>query len=163
MGAARRKPTENRVMKKYLAILLGVALVAGTTVGDVVGQERKPDERKTDAPGPLNKSEDGRKSDAGTTAKPKTITGSVKSTADDGIVVSGVEKGQDREWAFSVDEKTTIRKGEKAVSRAELKAGDSVTVSYTDAGGKVVARTVTVKESRGDAKTDAKGRPASRQ
>jgi hypothetical protein len=150
-------------MKKYLAVLLGMVLLAGAAVGSVGGQEKRPDERRTDGAGAQKKSDDGRKSDAATSAKLKTVTGVVKSTADDGIVLSGAEKGKDRDWAFSVDEKTSIKKGGKAVAPAELRTGDPVTVSYTEAAGKVLARTITVRDAPGQSKADGKGRPATKQ
>ena len=54
-------------------------------------------------------------------------------------------KGKDEEWTFGVDPKTAIKKGGKAITAADVKAGDSVQVKYTEDAGKMMAQSVTVK------------------
>jgi hypothetical protein len=56
----------------------------------------------------------------------RTVIGTVQSTTADAIVVRGMEKAKEREWAFSVDDKTTVLKGGQHASAATLKAGDRV-------------------------------------
>ena len=74
----------------------------------------------------------------------RTVNGTVQSTTGTAIVVRGMEKDKERDWAFSVDDKTTIRKGGQGASAATLKEGDRVTVNYTERDGKIVAQSVTV-------------------
>ena len=74
----------------------------------------------------------------------RSVTGTVKKTTDTGFVVVGRESGQkDKEWAFVLDAGTRIEAGGK--SATELRAGDAVTVTYTNRDGKIVAQSVTVK------------------
>jgi Cu/Ag efflux protein CusF len=79
----------------------------------------------------------------------RTVKGTVKSTTADAIVVRGIEKEKEREWAFSVDNNTTVRKGNQSASAAQLKEGDSVTVNYTERDGKIIAQSVTVTDGGG--------------
>jgi Domain of unknown function (DUF5666) len=74
----------------------------------------------------------------------RTVNGTVQSTTGTAIVVRGMEKDKERDWAFSVDDKTTVRKGGQGASAATLKEGDRVTVNYTERDGKIVAQIVTV-------------------
>ena len=75
-------------------------------------------------------------------ADARSVTGKVKRTMDDGLVVVGREKGKkDREWAFVVEAGTRI---DGAQGASGLKEGDPVTVRYTDRDGKMVAEHVTV-------------------
>lgn len=77
--------------------------------------------------------------------KTRRVDGVVKSAQADGIVVSGKEKSKERDWAFSVTEKTTIKRGPDTVMATDLKPGDAVTVNYTEQDGKVIAQSVTLK------------------
>ena len=75
----------------------------------------------------------------------KSASGTVKSASADSLVVGGKMKGKDEEWTFGVDSKTTIKKGGKAITAADVKAGDSVQVKYTEDAGKMMAQSVMVK------------------
>ena len=79
----------------------------------------------------------------------RTVTGTVQSTTANAIVVRGMEKDKERAWAFSVDDKTTVRKGGQGHSAAALKEGDKVTVNYAERDGKIVAQSVTVTSGAG--------------
>jgi hypothetical protein len=71
------------------------------------------------------------------------VTGTIKQTMDNGLVVVGRETGKaDREWAFTLDASTRVDRAGQAVS--DLRQGDPVTVSYTNRDGKVVAQNVTL-------------------
>jgi hypothetical protein len=73
------------------------------------------------------------------------VTGTVKTATDAGIVVVGDEPGNtQREWVFAVDDHTRIEAGGNTRPLTALKEGDSVTVTYEDRAGKVVAQRVTV-------------------
>ena len=93
------------------------------------------------------------KSTAGAqSAKARRVDGIVKSVEPNGFVVSGKEHKKDRDWAFAITDKTTMKRGE-----TELKAGDAVTVEYVEHDGKVVAQSVTVKEGRTSRPAEASG------
>jgi Cu/Ag efflux protein CusF len=74
----------------------------------------------------------------------KTVSGTVKSTTRDGFVVTSKEDNKDREYAFSVDEKTMVRKGTQPGAPGDLRPGDRVTVNFAARDGKSLAHTVTV-------------------
>ena len=76
---------------------------------------------------------------------PRSVTGSVRIATDEGLVVMGHEPGQqDKEWAFAFDRSTRIDADGKTRAATDLRAGDAVTVSYTDRDGKIVAQNVKV-------------------
>jgi hypothetical protein len=75
----------------------------------------------------------------------RSVTGSVKTASDRGLVVVGHEDGQkDREWAFAFDRNTRIEADGKTRAATELRAGDAVTVTYADRDGKILAQNVKV-------------------
>lgn len=123
-------------MKKLVALLIGFAFVAGT-VGMAAAQT-------TPAPAPAKKSAE-KMDTKKPAAKAKSASGTVKSAAADSLVVAGKEKGKNAEWTFAVDPKTTLKKSGKAITAADVKAGDTVDVRYTEDGGKAMAQSVTVK------------------
>ena len=135
-------------MKKLIALLIGIAFVAGLS-GSVLAQgtTTAPKEgTKTDKPA-------GEKKPAAHNAN-----GTVKTAAADSIVVAGKAKGKDTEWTFAVDPKTKIRKGGKDITAADLAAGDSVNVRYHEDMGKNVADTVMVRAAKKPAEA-AKAEP----
>jgi Domain of unknown function (DUF5666) len=97
-----------------------------------------------------------------TEAKAKKAHGMVKSASADSVVVAGKEKVQgskemkDAEWTFAVDSKTAIRKSGKAVTSADLKAGDQVEVRYMDHSGKMTAVAIQIKPTTAAAKPTEK-------
>jgi hypothetical protein len=74
----------------------------------------------------------------------KTVTGTVKSATKDGFVVTGKEGDKEREYAFSIDDKTMVRNGNQRGSLSDLRPGDRVTVTFTGREGKSFAQMVTV-------------------
>ena len=86
----------------------------------------------------------------------KNASGTVKSASAGSITVAGKDKGKDAEWTFAVDPKTTIKKGGKSITTADVKAGDSVSVQYMEHEGKPVASAVTVKVPPAAKKADDK-------
>ncbi len=89
-------------------------------------------------PGP-DTARGGDRSNVGT----RSVTGTVKKSTDNGLVVIGREAGQkDKEWAFALESGTRIEAGEK--SAPGIREGDAVTVTYTNRDGKIVARSVKV-------------------
>ncbi len=142
-------------MKKLLALFVAIAFAAGTT-GFAVAQttttpapatEKKADDKKMDKMGEKK---------AEKKMPTKSASGTVKSAGADSVVVAGKEKGKDAEWTFAVDAKTMIKKGGKAITAGDLKAGDSVSVKYHEMDGKAVARAVTVRGGSMAKKEEAK-------
>lgn len=133
-------------MKKLIALSVAVMFALGTA-GFVAAQEKKAEEKK-----PEMKSEMKAKKPAA-----KTASGTVKSASADSVVVAGKERGgKEAEWTFAVDAKTSIKKSGKAITAADIKAGDSVQVKYTEADGKAMAHSVTVKGMPAAKKMDDK-------
>ena len=126
-------------MKKLIAVLMGVAFVAGIS-GAALAQAPAP---KTDKPAETTKPAEAPK-------KPMmhSAFGTVKSAAADSIVVAGKTKGKDAEWTFAVEPKTKIRKANKDITAADLAAGDAVSVHYHADGGKNVADSVMVRPAK---------------
>ena len=130
-------------MKRLIAVMLGVAFVAGTA-GSVLAQSTT-----TPPPATAPKAEDKKPMDAKKPAA-HNASGTVKTAAADTLVVSGKAKGgKDAEWTFAVDPKATkIRKAGKDISAADLVAGDSVNVRYHEHEGKNVAESVMVRTAK---------------
>lgn len=79
-------------------------------------------------------------------SRTRSVTGTVKTRTDNGLVVMGREAGQtnDKEWAFALEPGTKIESAGKPQVVSALREGDAVTVTYTDLEGKVVARNIKV-------------------
>jgi uncharacterized protein DUF5666 len=134
-------------VKKLLALSIVIAFAAGTAGFSFAQTATTPPattppatEKKADDK--MDKSE---KMGAKKKMASKSASGTVKSAGADSLVVAGKEKGKEAEWTFAVDPKTTIKKGGKAITAADLKAGDNVSVRYHDMDGKAVAQAVTVR------------------
>jgi hypothetical protein len=131
--------------------LTGIAGVAAAQTTTPPATEKKAEEKKA---GGMKK------------MARKSASGTVKSASADSITVAGKAKGKDAEWTFAVDPKTTIRKAGKAITPADVKAGDSVSVQYMEHDGKPVASNVTVrpaptaKKTAKKADTKAEAKPA---
>ena len=134
-------------MKKLIALLIGVAFVAGVS-GSALAQgttTAPKDEKKMDKPA------------AAAEKKPAAhnASGTVKTAAADSLVVAGKTKGKDAEWTFAVDPKTKIRKNGKDITAADLAAGDNVSVRYHEDAGKNVADAVMVRAAKKPAEAAA--------
>jgi hypothetical protein len=85
----------------------------------------------------------------GSTSPKKTasrnVSGTVKTSSMETVVVAGRDKGKDAEWTFAVEPTTHIRKGGKSIIAGDLKPGDAVQVRFTEQGGKAMARSIVVK------------------
>ena len=125
-------------MKKLIAMCVALVFAMGTA-GLAVAQEKKAEEKKSEMKSDTKMDKKEKKAAA------KSASGTVKSASADSLVVGGKMKGKDEEWTFGVDPKTTIKKGGKAITAADIKAGDSVQVKYTEDAGKMTAQSVTVK------------------
>jgi hypothetical protein len=134
-------------VKKLIATCVAVVFALGTAGLAMAQGEKKMEEKKSEM-----------KMDKKADKKPaaKTANGTVKSASADSLVVAGKSKGKDEEWTFGVDSKTSIKKSGKSITSADVKAGDSVTVRYTEDGGKATAQSVTVKGAPAAKKMDDK-------
>lgn len=118
--------------KKLFVLLLSAVFLFGTAGLAAADKHemKKPEAKKMEkAPGKA-------------VGKSKNANGTVKAASADGVTVVGKDK---KEWMFSVDAKTSIKKAGKAITAADLKAGDPVHVQFTDAEGKTLAKAITVK------------------
>ena len=118
--------------KKLFVLLLSAVFLFGTVgLAAAAQHEKKPEAKKME------------KADK----KPavKNANGTVKTASADGVTVVGKAGKDTKEWMFSVDAKTSIKKAGKAITAADLKAGDPVNVRFTEADGKMVAQAITVR------------------
>jgi len=127
----RRRPGEgSRAMRGFLpaALALTMACYALPVAGQQPEVKPRPSAAREES------------------TKARSVTGSVKTATDKGLVVVGREAGQkDKEWAFGLDSATRIEAGGMMKAAADLREGDAVTVTYTSRDGKIVAQSVTVK------------------
>jgi len=146
-------------VKSFVAPIIAVVLGIGS-VGTALAQATSTAPAQT--PAPAGTSAPAQSKQKPVEAKAKKAVGMVKSSAADSVVVAGKEKVQgtkemkDAEWTFAVDSKTAIRKSGKAVTPADLKAGDQVEVRYTDHGGKMTAVAIQIKPTTAAAKSTEK-------
>jgi hypothetical protein len=80
----------------------------------------------------------------------RNVSGTVRSSSADAVVVSGRDKGKDAEWTFAVEPTTNIRKGTKAIVAGDLKPGDAVQVRYLERDGKAFAESIRVQSPKKD-------------
>jgi len=117
-------------VKKLFVLLLSVVFVFGTVgLAAAAQHEKKMDSEKKMEKKPA-------------AAKGKSADGTVKAASADSVTVVAKDK---KEWMFSVDPKTSIKKAGKAITAADLKEGDPVHVNFTEADGKMMAKSITVK------------------
>jgi len=77
--------------------------------------------------------------------KGKSVTGAVKSASAESLML--VTKGKDgktKDWSFVLGKDTKLMKAGKAIEAKDITDKDSATVAYTEAEGKMMAKTVTV-------------------
>lgn len=73
----------------------------------------------------------------------KAVTGKI-ATVDAGKGLLEVKDNAGKSVKLSVNAQTKVTREGKEITLAELKSGDSVSVEYDDAGGSLVAKSVTV-------------------
>jgi Cu/Ag efflux protein CusF len=93
-------------------------------------------------------------------AKVHSVTGEV--TAVDAAAKTITLKAKKGEVVISVVEKTSIKEGKEKKSLADVKAGDKVTVKYTEADGKMAAKSLEIKGAmmKQENKMEKKAAPA---
>ena len=140
------------MVRRMLALLVVGTFVAGA-VAPAFAQATAPAPAPAPAaPAPAAKpanpcaAKPAAKTDAAKMAKSKSATGAVKSATPESLVLVTKDKDKkDKEVTFVLDKDTKIMKAGKAVDSKELTDKDTATVSYTEADGKMMAKTVTVK------------------
>lgn len=75
----------------------------------------------------------------------RNVSGTVRASSADTVVVAGKDMGKDAEWTFAVEPVTNIRKGNKSITAGDLKPGDAVQVRYTERDGKSMAQSILVR------------------
>jgi hypothetical protein len=124
----RRSDVTRRLLAgALLALTVGIASPA-------LAQETKSGNAKDSATGTRS-------------AATRRVDGVVKSVQSDGFVVSGKEQNKERDWAFAITDKTTMKQGTKQAGPEALKPGVAVAVNYIEQDGKVIAQSVTVKDA----------------
>src|SRR5574340_1066488 len=124
-------------MKKTIAIVLSLVLMfAFTAVTFAAEKAAAPAEKKE------MKAEKKEAAPAKKAAK-KQVTGEV--TAVDAKANTLTVKGKKGDVMVSTDDKTTVMAGKDKKALADVKAGDKVTVNYTEADGKNVANKIAIK------------------
>ena len=122
-------------MKKTIAIVLSLVLMfAFTAVTFAAEKAAAPAEKKA---APAEKAAPAKK------AVKKQVTGEV--TAVDAKANTLTVKGKKGDVMLSTDDKTTVMAGKDKKTLADVKAGDNVTVHYSEADGKNVAHKVAIK------------------
>jgi len=143
-------------MKKALAIIIAVLFVfALTSVSFAVEKEAAPakaEEKAMEKKAP---------------AKVKQVTGEVTACDTKAMTITISKKMKDKavETVVTVDDKTKIMMGKEKKALADVKAGEKVTVKYTEVDGKNVAKSVAIKpaepaEKKAGKKAVKKAEPA---
>jgi hypothetical protein len=117
-------------LKKGLAALLAAVFMTGLAGVALADEKKAEDKAQTE-----------KAADSHAKMRARSAAGTVKAASADSLVVAA-KKG---DLTFSVDDKTMIKKGGKAITASDIKPGDSVHVRYMEHDGKMVAQSVTVK------------------
>ena len=133
------------MIKKFCVLALSVAFLLSSLTLAAAQQAPAPAAKPAEKP-----------ADKPPAAKLKKASGTVKSISDTAVVVEVTEKDKTKkEWTFALDKGTKLSKGGKSVTAKDVVAGDSATVSYDEAGGKMMAKSVALKAPA----TKAAGQP----
>jgi ribosomal protein S1 len=120
-------------------------------------EEKKAAPAPATAPAPAEKKAEPAKP----AEKPKVhqVTGDVKAVDAKAmtITVSKMVKGKAEETVATVSDKTKIMMGEAKKALADVKVGDKVTVKYTEAEGKKMAKSIAIHEP--EKKTEPAAKP----
>ncbi len=129
-------------MKKTIAIivsLLFVLSIAGLSFA--AEKAAAPAAAPAKAAPAEKKAEPAKMEEKKAPAKIKQVTGEVKSVDAKAITV----KGKKADVTVNVDDKTKIMAGKEKKALADVKAGDKVSVKYTEAEGKNMAKSIAIK------------------
>lgn len=126
-------------MKKAIALIVAVLFVFAVASISFAVEEKKA----APAPAPAEKKAEPAKK----APKVTQVTGEVKAVDAAAKTITVVKKVKDKavETVVAVDDKTKITCGKEKKTLADVKAGDKVTVKYTEVDGKNVAKSVAIK------------------
>jgi hypothetical protein len=132
----------------FLASLTGMALAQTSTA---------PAAPATPAPAaPATKAPAAKSTDTMKKPMMHSATGTVKSAAPDTLMLVTVGKDKkEKEWSFVLDKDTKLMKAGKAIEAKDIAEKDTATVSYAEADGKMMAKTVTIKTAKAAVKKPA--------
>jgi hypothetical protein len=126
------------VLERMLTVAAGALLVLGALAP--AGAQQAPAGAQPEKPA-VEKA-----APAKPAVKPQRLTGSVKSAAAGSLVLEVTQKDKStKEYSFALNPKAKLSKAGKAITAEDLQPGDSATVSFTEADGKLVANAVTVR------------------
>lgn len=130
-------------MKKAIAIIVSVLFVFALTSLSFAAEEKKT------APAPAEKKEAApvKAEEKKAPAKVKQVTGEVKAVDTKAMTITVTKKMKDKvvETVVAVDDKTKIMLDKEKKTLADVKVGDKVTVKYSEADGKNIAKSVAIK------------------
>ncbi len=142
---------------KFCALSVAIAFLFGSLTLAAAQQAPAP------APAPAAKPAEkpAEKMPAKPAAKVKRASGTVKSAAEDSLVLEVAQKDKTKkDMTFALDKTTKISKSGKSVTAKDVKAGDTARVSYEEGeAGKMMAKNVTVRTPE-KAATKAPAAPA---
>jgi Cu/Ag efflux protein CusF len=124
-------------VKKVLALIISVLFVFAVTTLSFAAEEKKA----APAPAPAKTAEKAVEKMAPT--KVKQVTGAV--VAVDAKAKTVTVKGKKGDVTAMVDDKTKIMMGKDVKTLADVKAGDKVAVKYSEADGKMTAKSIAIK------------------
>ncbi|MDP2754852.1 MAG: hypothetical protein Q8P40_10760 [Nitrospirota bacterium] len=143
-------------MKKAIAIIVSVLFLFALTSLSFAAEEKKT------APAPAEKKEAApvKAEEKKAPAKVKQLTGEVKAVDTKAMTITVTKKMKDKvvETVVTVDDKTNITCDKEKKALADVKVGDKVTVKYSEADGKNVAKSVAIKTE--EKKMEKKAEPA---
>jgi len=155
-------------MKKTLAIIVSIIFVlsfAGLSfAADKPAVEKKVEPVKAEKKAPVvaeKKAEPAMAEKKAAPAKVKQVTGDV--AAVDAKANTITVKGKKGDTVVACDDKTKIMMGKDKKALADVKVGDKVTVKFSEADGKMTAKSVSIKmaEKKAEpAKMEKKAEPA---
>jgi len=147
-------------MKKAIAIVLSLVLMfAFTAVTFAAEKAAAPAEKKEAAPAKKEAAPAAKKEAApAKKAAKKQVTGEV--TAVDAKANTLTVKGKKGDVTVSTDDKTKVVAGKDKKTLADVKAGDKVTVKYTEADGKNTATKVEIMAAPAKKETKAEKKAA---
>ncbi|MFA6055898.1 MAG: DUF5666 domain-containing protein [Thermodesulfovibrionales bacterium] len=140
-------------MKKTLAIIVSLIFVlsfAGLSFAADKAVEKKAEPVKAEKKAPVVAEK------KAAPAKVKQVTGDV--AAVDAKANTITVKGKKGDTVVTCDDKTKIMMGKDKKALADVKVGDKVTVKYSEADGKMTAKSVAIKMA--EKKADKKAEPA---
>jgi Cu/Ag efflux protein CusF len=152
-------------MKKTIAIIVSLIFVlsfAGLSFAtDKPAAEKKAEPVKAAPAAAEKKAEPVKAEKKAAPVKVKQVTGDV--SAVDAKAKTITVKGKKGDTVVTCDDKTKIMMGKDVKTIADVKVGDKVTVKFSEADGKMTAKSVAIKaaEKKAEpAKTEKKAEPA---